>query len=66
MLISLREYCEQNNKDGGTARRHAAAGRFATAQKIGRDWVIDDAEPWPADNRIKSGNYKNWRKKETE
>ena len=27
-----------------------------TARKIGRNWVIDDSEPWP-DRRVKSGKY---------
>ena len=38
-----------------------SGGRFETAQKIGRNWVIDDAEPWP-DSRVKSGKYRDWRK----
>lgn len=61
MLISLIQYAEKHGKDSGNARRLAAAGRFKTAQKIGRNWIIDDAEPWP-DNRTKSGKYKDWRK----
>ena len=62
MLISLIEYAAKNGIDGGNARRMAAAGRFKTAQKIGRNWIIDDTEPWPVDNRITTGQYKDWRK----
>ena len=62
MLISLVEYATRLGKDPGNARRMAAAGRFATAHKIGRNWVIDSEESWP-DRRRKSGNYIGWREK---
>lgn len=61
MLISLVEYAEKLGKDSGNARRMAAAGRFKTAVKLGRNWVIDSDEQWP-DARTKTGKYKNWRK----
>ena len=61
MLISLAEYAAQHGKAAISARKLAQRGRFETAQKIGRNWVIDDAEPWP-DSRVKSGQYKDWRK----
>lgn len=61
MLISLSEYAIQHEKALRTARQMAATGGFKTARKIGRNWVIDDAEPWP-DRRIKSGKYIGWRK----
>ena len=32
-------------------------GSFASAQKLGRDWFVDEDEPWP-DRRVKSGAYK--------
>lgn len=61
MLISLAEYAAQHGKAKISARKLAQRGRFKTARKIGRNWVVDDAEPWP-DRRVKSGQYKNWRK----
>ena len=61
MLISLAEYAAQYGKAKISARKLAQRGRFETAQKIGRNWVIDDAEPWP-DSRVKSGQYRDWRK----
>lgn len=60
MLISLIEYAERLGNHPATVRKMAAAGRFETARKIGRNWVIEDAEPWP-DNRLKSGKYVGWR-----
>ena len=56
MLINLVEYAERNGKKPATARQMALRGGFKTAQKIGRDWLIDDQEPYP-DNRVKSGKY---------
>ena len=61
MLISLPEYAARHGKDPSSARRMAMRGSFQTAQKIGRNWVIEDTEPWP-DHRVKTGKYKNWRK----
>ena len=61
MLISLTEYARKHGKDPATARQRAIRGCFTTAVKIGRDWLIDDAEPWN-DGRIKTGAYINARK----
>lgn len=62
MLIPLADYARQHGRDPATARQMAKRGGFKTAQKLGRDWVIDDQETYP-DNRVKSGKYKNFRKK---
>lgn len=61
MLISLVEYAALNGKNRTSAVRMANRGGFKTAQKIGRNWVIDSEEPWP-DRRVKSGKYIGWRK----
>ena len=61
MLISLSEYAAKNEKTDSAARQMALRGSFETARKIGRNWVIEDTEPWP-DHRVKTGKYKNWRK----
>lgn len=63
MLIGLVEYAAQHGKDPKNARKMAAQGRFTTARKIGRNWVIDDGELWPGDQRVKSGKYIGWRNK---
>ena len=62
MLISFAEYAAQHGKAAISARKLAQRGRFETAQKIGRNWVIDDHEPYP-DRRVKTGKYKDFRKK---
>lgn len=56
MLISLAEYAAKHSKEQSGVRQMALRGSFATAQKIGRNWVIDSEEPYP-DNRVSSGKY---------
>lgn len=43
-LISLGEWAKKNGIDPATARQRAGRGSFKTAQKIGRNWVIDEDE----------------------
>ncbi|MEG1433016.1 DNA-binding protein [Eubacterium sp.] len=61
-LISIQEYAQKNGKAQTTVRQKAAAGGFETARKIGRNWVIEEDEPY-TDNRVKSGKYRDARKK---
>ncbi|WP_302814944.1 hypothetical protein [Ruthenibacterium lactatiformans] len=61
MLISFAEYARIHGKETSSVRRMALRGRFKTAVKIGKVWAIDDQEPYP-DNRVKSGQYRDWRK----
>ena len=59
--ITVQQFCEKFRKDPGNIRRLIQQGRIP-AEKLGKQWVIPaDAEP-PADNRVKSGKYRNWRK----
>lgn len=62
MLISLAEYARKNGRDPSTARQMALRGGFKTSRKIGRNWLIEDWEPYP-DRRVKTGKYKDFRKK---
>ncbi len=55
-LISLAEYAEKHDRNPASVRQMALRGGFKTARKIGRNWVIDENEPYP-DRRIKSGKY---------
>ena len=61
-LISLIEFAEMHGIEGATARQNAARGKYKTARKIGRNWVIDKNEV-VTDNRIKSGKYVGTKKK---
>ena len=61
MLVTIIEYAKIYGKNYDAARRMAYRGRFKTAKKIGRDWLIDSEEPYP-DERVSSGKYIGWRK----
>ena len=60
-LISLMEYARRHGKNPVIVRQKAARGGFNTARKMGRDWFIDEDEPY-LDRRIISGKYINARK----
>lgn len=55
-LIPLSVYAAQHGVDDAYLRARARAGKFPTAVKIGRDWLISPDEPL-IDRRIKSGKY---------
>ena len=55
-MISLAEYSEKHGKSHVSVRQMAQRGGFNTAQKIARNWIIDENEPYP-DARIKTGKY---------
>ena len=40
-----------------------AEGKIQGAVKFGRDWAIPADAEKPKDARVKSGEYRNWRKK---
>ncbi|TCL43206.1 hypothetical protein [Harryflintia acetispora] len=54
-LISIVEYAAMHGKHRVTVSHLAVQGRFKTAQKIGRNWVIDKNEPYPEDQRAQNG-----------
>lgn len=51
-LITLSEYARQHNRKPVSARAMAGRGRFATAQKVGKTWLIDSGEPYPDGRRL--------------
>lgn len=63
MLISVKEYAEKHGRGVRAVRQLLETGRFLTAEKRGTAWVIDENEPYPAANRVKSGKYIGWREK---
>ncbi len=64
-LLSVKEYAAKHGKDGGRVRLLISQGRIP-AQKVGNQWCIPEDTPWPADLRVTSGNYRDWRKKTSE
>lgn len=60
--LSVTQFCEKFHMDGGRVRLLISQGRIP-AVKIGSQWAIPaDAQP-PEDRRVKSGKYRDWRKK---
>lgn len=60
--LSVSQFAEKYGKDVSNVRKLINSGRIS-AIKIGNQWAIpSDAKP-PADKRVKSGEYCNWRKK---
>lgn len=64
-FITIAEYAARIGKDTSTVRQKCLRGTLPGAIKIGRDWLIPADATYP-DKRIKSGNYKDWRKKSSE
>lgn len=62
-LISLTEWCENNGKQKSVALLLIKQGRLPGAKKLGAQWVVPTDTPAPPDGRVKSGKFKNWRKK---
>ena len=63
--ILLTEYAKRHGRLRESASQKAARGCFQTAEKIGRDWWIDEDEPY-TDGRVTTGKYRDWRKKKIE
>ena len=45
--IALAQYAERHGRTPDSARQMANRGGFRTARKLGRNWVIDEDEPYP-------------------
>jgi hypothetical protein len=63
VLISLAEWAKRHDILLDSARHMIHQGRLPEAHKIGRNYVIEESTPYPADARVKTGKYKDWRKK---
>jgi excisionase family DNA binding protein len=61
--MTVKEAAEKWNLNVRTVQMMCADGRLENAAKFGESWAIPCDAQLPADKRIKSGKYKNWRKK---
>ncbi|GHV37340.1 hypothetical protein FACS18949_17580 [Clostridia bacterium] len=57
MLISLMEWAKKHERAQSTVRQLVKLGGLPQAQKIGRNYVIEESTPYPVDRRIVSGKY---------
>ena len=55
-IITLKEYAQRQRRNLDIVRQKALRGGFRTAKKLGRDWFIDEDEPY-IDGRVTSGKY---------
>ncbi|MDR3365038.1 MAG: DNA cytosine methyltransferase [Clostridiales Family XIII bacterium] len=56
-MVSLNEYARAHGKSGDTLRRMAEKGQLHSAQKIGRNWVVDCDEDYPVQKRNVQKKY---------
>ena len=54
MLISLGEYALLHKRSSDTVRRLAERGILSSAQKIGRNWVVEEDEIYPSKRKEKT------------
>ena len=58
--LSVTQYAKETGKDVGNIRRMLISGRLE-GKKVGNHWIIPADAVYPADLRVKSGHYRNWR-----
>ena len=63
-FLTTNEYAALVGRDRSVVFRHIQAGRIP-AIKVGNQWCIEEGTPFPPDNRVKSGLYKDWRRPKT-
>ena len=59
---TVSEYARITGKDSGNIRRNLING-LIPGQKFGKQWAIPKDAIYPNDQRVKTGEYRNWRKK---
>ena len=61
--MSIKEVAEKWNVTPRRVRVLCETGRIEGAAKLGREWAIPEDSQRPTDRRITTGEFKNWRKK---
>lgn len=61
-MIPIAEYARRIGKAPITVADKCRRGNLPGAVKVGRDWFVPEDAEYP-DYRVKSGMYKNYRKK---
>ncbi len=61
--LSIREVAEMWNLSPRRVQKMCADGQIPGVTKFGRSWVIPDGTEKPQDKRVKTGKYKDWRRK---
>ena len=61
--ITVKEAADKWKINLRTVQTMCGDGRIAGAVKFGKVWAIPSDAEKPIDKRVRSGQYKNWRKK---
>lgn len=61
--MTIKEAAEKWDVTRRRVQVFCSEGRIEGAMKFGRDWAIPKDAEKPADKRVTTGEYKNWRKK---
>lgn len=64
-FITIKEIADRWEITPRRVQKMCAEGKIPHAKKFGRDWAIPADAEKPADGRITTGEYKNWRSKQT-
>ena len=64
--ITVNELAKHWNMAPRTIQMLCADGKIPGAYKFGSVWAVPSDATRPADGRITSGKYRNWRKKQTD
>ena len=60
--LTVSQYAKLTGKDPGNIRRMLIKGALP-GKKLGNQWVISKDTAYPEDGRVRSGDFRNWRKK---
>ncbi len=61
--VTVQEMARKWGVTDRTVQTMCAEGKIEGIAKFGRSWAIPKNTEKPTDNRITTGEYKNWRKK---
>ncbi len=60
---SIEEVAREWNLTNRQVQNLCAKGKIPGAGRLGRSWAIPDDAEKPKDGRVKTGEYRGWRKK---
>ncbi len=63
---TIKEIAENWELTTRRVQKLCAEGKIPGASKFGRDWAIPKDAERPVDQRVTTGEYKNWRKTKAE
>ena len=61
--LTIKQVAEKWNVSPRRVQELCSSGRIQGVVKFGRDWAIPALAEKPADDRVTTGQYRDWRKK---